>query len=170
MGDQTVVVLWVIAAFVVVAAVALCMQAAFSYGTYKAAKTMEQKVGPLVPKVELLVDSTRNTVEQSRKQIVDITTKANEILDSTKRQLVKIEEVVSDGTTRAKAQMDRVEMVLDDTMSRAHETVAVLHNGVMRPLREINGIVIGIKTAFEYFARGNRRSVAQATSDEEMFI
>ena len=170
MGDQTIVLLWVIAAFVFISAVAMCMQVAFLYGTYKSAKAMEKKVVPLVPKVETLVETTRTTVEQSRKQIIDITTKTNEILDSTRRQLSKIEEVVSDGTVRAKAQMERVEMVLDDTMSRAHETVAVLHNGVMRPLREINGIVVGIKTAFEFLARGNRRSVAQATSDEEMFI
>jgi ABC-type transporter Mla subunit MlaD len=110
------------------------------------------------------------TVEQSRKQILDITAKTNQILDSTKVQMAKIEEVVSDATGRAKVQMDRVEMVLDDTMSRAHETVAVLHNGIMRPLREIHGIAAGIKTAFQYLARGNRPSVAQVTSDEEMFI
>jgi ElaB/YqjD/DUF883 family membrane-anchored ribosome-binding protein len=170
MGDQTTVLLVLIAVFVFVSAVALCIQAGFLYGTYKAAKAMESKVVPLMPKVESLVETTRSTVEQSRKQIVDITGKANDILDSTKRQLAKIEDVVNDGTSRAKVQMERVEMVLDDTMSRAHETVAVLHNGIMRPLREINGIAVGIKTAFEFLARGTRPSVAQATSDEEMFI
>jgi len=168
--DQTIVLLWIIAAFVFISAVAMCIQAGFLYGTYKSAKAMEQKVVPLMPKVESLVETTRATVEQSRKQIADITAKTSEILDSTKRQILKIEEVVSDGTGRAKAQMDRVEIVLDDTMSRAQETVAMLHNGVMRPLREINAIVIGIQTAFQYLARGKRPSVAQATSDEEMFI
>ena len=169
MGDYTAL-LSIIAAFVFIAAVALCIQAGFLFGMYKSAKLMEQKVVPLVPKLEALVDSARTAVDQSKKQIVDITTKANEILDSTRSQLVKIEDVVGDATNRAKVQMERVEMVLDDTMSRAHETVAVLHNGIMRPLREVNGIVIGIKTAFEHLARGNRPSVAQATSDEEMFI
>jgi hypothetical protein len=81
-----------------------------------------------------------------------------------------VEDVVSDAASRAKVQMERVEMVLDDTMSRAHETVATVHNGIMRPLRELNGIAIGIKTAFAFMARGNRPSVAQVTSDEEMFI
>src|ERR1700683_4491985 len=106
MGDQTTVLLWVIAAFVFVSAAALCLQAVFLYGTYKSAKAMEQKVVPLIPKVESLVETTRATVEQSRKQIVDITAKTNDILDSTKRQVLKIEEVVSDGTIRAKAQME----------------------------------------------------------------
>lgn len=170
MGDQTTFLLWTIAVFVFIAAVALCIQAGYLYAMYKSAKAMEQKVVPLTPKVEALVAAARETLDQSRKQIVDITIKTNDILDSTKRQMVKIEDLVSDGASRAKVQMDRVEMVLDDTMSRAHETVAVVHNGIMRPLREINGIAIGIKTAFEHLARGNRTSVAQATSDEEMFI
>src|SRR5262249_12484815 len=121
-------------------------------------------------KVEALVDSTKTTVEQSKQQILDITAKANDILESTKSQLAMVEDVVADATSRAKVQLERVEMVLDDTMSRAQETVATVHHGIMRPLREINGIAAGIKTAFAYLARGNRPSVAQATSDEEMFI
>ncbi len=51
--------------------------------------------------------------------------------DSTRNQLAMVEEVVSDATSRAKVQMDRVELVLDDTLSRAHETVALLHSGIM---------------------------------------
>ena len=81
-----------------------------------------------------------------------------------------VEEVVSDATSRAKVQMDRVELVLDDTLSRAHETVALLHSGIMRPLREINGVTAGLRAALQFLSRGNRPSVAQATSDEEMFI
>jgi ABC-type transporter Mla subunit MlaD len=120
--------------------------------------------------VESLVDSTKIAVEQSRKQIVDITTSANQILESTKSQLAMVEEVVSDASARAKVQLERVELVLDDTLSRAHETVATVHDGIMRPLRELNGIAAGVKSALAYLARGNRPSVDQATSDEEMFI
>jgi len=90
MEGQTTFLLWTIAVFVFVAAVALCIQAGFLFGMYKTAKTMEQKVVPLTPKVEALVAAARETLDQSRKQIVDITIKTNEILDSTKRQMVKI--------------------------------------------------------------------------------
>ena len=162
--------LYIIAGFVLIAAIALCIQAGFLFGMYKATKAMQEKIVPLVPKVEGLIAAATTTVDTSRRQIVDITTKANEILDSTKRQLAKVEEVVTDASGRAKVQMDRVELVLDDTMTRAHETVATVHNGIMRPIREINGIALGIKTAFSHIARGGRPSVAEATSDDEMFI
>jgi hypothetical protein len=75
-----------------------------------------------------------------------------------------------DATQRAKVQLERAEMVLDDTMSRAHETVTMVHSGLLRPLREVQGIAAGIRTAIAHLTRGNRPSVAQATHDEEMFI
>lgn len=167
--DQTTL-LYIIAAFVLVSAIALCIQAGFLFGMYKATKVLQEKVTPLIPKVDALLDTAKSTVDHSKQQIVDITAKANEILDSTKGQLAKVDGVVTDATSRAKVQMERVEMVLDDTMSRAHETVATVHNGIMRPLREINGLAMGLKATMSHLSKGGRPSVAQATSDEEMFI
>jgi methyl-accepting chemotaxis protein len=162
--------LYVMAGFVIISAIALCIQAGMLAGIYKSVKAMQESINPLVPKVESLVDKASSTVDQSSKQITEITTRANEILDSTKRQLAIVEEVVGDAAERAKVQMERVELVLDDTLSRAHETVAVFHDGIMRPLREVNGIAAGVRAALGALARGNRPTVDQATSDEEMFI
>jgi len=167
--DQTTL-LYVMTAFVIIAAVALSIQAGMLVAVSKKTKELHDKIVPLVPQVESLVETTKATVDLSKKQIAEITTRANDILDSTKSQLAMVEEVVSDATARAKVQMDRVELVLDDTLSRAHETVALIHSGIMRPLREINGVTAGLRAALQFLSRGNRPSVAQATSDEEMFI
>jgi ABC-type transporter Mla subunit MlaD len=175
MNDTTL--LYVMTAFVIISAIALCIQAGMLAGIYKTTKALQEAINPLVPKVESLlpkVDSlvaqATSTIEQSGRQITEITSRTNDILDSTKRQLAMVEEVVGDATGRAKVQMERVELVLDDTLSRAHETVAVVHDGIMRPLREVNGIAAGIRAAVGAMARGNRPTVDRATSDEEMFI
>lgn len=162
--------LYVMTAFVIIAAIALCVQAGMLFGINKKTKAMHDQIVPLVPKVESLLKTTQATVEQSRKQIAEITAQTVEILTSAKNQLATIEEVVTDGAARAKVQMERVELVLDDTISRAHETVAVVHNGILRPLREISGITAGIRAALAHLARSSRPSVDRATSDEEMFI
>ena len=162
--------LYVMTAFVIISAIALCIQAGMLAAMYRTTRALQQKIDPLVPKVESLVERANSTVEQSGKQITEITTRANDILDSTKRQLAIVEEVVGDAAVRAKVQMERVELVLDDTLSRAHETVAVVHDGIMRPLREVNGIAAGVRAALNSLARGNRPTVDQVTSDEEMFI
>jgi ElaB/YqjD/DUF883 family membrane-anchored ribosome-binding protein len=181
--DQTTL-LYIMTAFVIVAAIALCIQAGMLVALYSKTKMLQEKINPLVdkisplvPKAEVLLESAKATVEQSKVQIVDITNKAseimnraNEIMGSVKNQLAMVEEVVSDATTRAKIQMERVELVLDDTINRTHETIATVHNGIMRPLQEINGVVAGVRAALAFLARNDRASVAQATSDEEMFI
>jgi len=169
--------LYVMTAFVIISAIALCIQAGMLAGIYKTIQRMQETINPLVPKVESLVEKTSATVEQSSRQITEITTRANvilesskDILDSTKRQLAIVEDVVGDVAVRARVQMDRAELVLDDTLSRAHETIAVFHDGVMRPLREVNGLAAGIRAALGALARGNRPTPDRATSDEEMFI
>jgi ABC-type transporter Mla subunit MlaD len=169
--------LYVMTAFVIISAIALCIQAGMLAAIYKTTKSLQEKIDPLIPKVEnllpkveSLVAKATSTVEQSGRQITEITNRTNDILDSTKRQLAIVEDVVGDAAIRAKVQMERVELVLDDTLSRAHETVAVVHDGIMRPLREVNGIAVGIRAALGAMARGNRPTVDRATSDEEMFI
>lgn len=167
--DQTFL-LYIMTAFVIIAGIALCVQAGMLVALYGKTKQMHDKIAPLVPKIDSLVDTAKTTVEQSKTQIAEITKHANEILVSAKSQLASMEEVVNDAAARAKMQLERVDLVLDDTISRAHETIATVHNGIMRPLKELNGIAVGIRAALNFLARNNRPSVAQATSDEEMFI
>jgi hypothetical protein len=46
----------------------------------------------------------------------------------------------------------------------------LVHSGVMRPLREIQGITAGVRAALAFLAKGGRANVNQITHDEEMFI
>lgn len=168
MDQQTL--LYVMAAFVIVAALALVVQAGLLFGIYRTSRATQQKLLTIAPKVESIIETSQRAVEQSKKQILDVTTKANEVLDSAKVQIARVEEVLVDASARAKVQLEHAEMVLDDTMSRAHETIATLHGGIMRPLREMNGVAAGVRTAIQTLMRGTRPSVAQATQDDEMFI
>ncbi len=159
----------IMAVFVIVSAVALCIQAGFLFAIFKAIRGIEERTAPLIPKLDALVDTSRTAIEESRMQIRDITQKPSDILDSTRKQLSRVDEVLEDAASRARVQMDRAEMVLDDTMNRAQETVALVHSGIMKPLREIQGIQAGVRAALDFLMRG-RRNGPVATADEEMFI
>lgn len=162
--------IYVMTGAVVVSAVALVIQAGLLFGVYKASKATRDQITVVAGHAESLLQSAQKALEQSRKQINDATTKGNEILDLTRKQLVRVDEVMAEATSRARIQMDRVEMVLDDTVSRLHATANMMHDGVMRPLREINAILAGVRTGLSFFFGGRRITVEQATHDEEMFI
>jgi len=160
----------VIAVFVFVAAVAMCVQAFFLFGMYKAARAFQEKAVPLVPKMDALVESSRVAIDDSRRQILEITIKTSDILDITRKQLARVDDVMADASDRARVQFDRAEMVLDDAMVRTQETVALVHSGIMKPLREIQGVTAGVRAALNFLMRGRNNGPVHATADEEMFI
>ncbi len=158
------------AIFVAVSAAALVIQMFLLYGIFKTTKVLQTQAASLMPQVKSILAKAETTIDDSRKNIVDITTKANEMMDMGKAQLVKLDSVITDASSRAKVQLERAEMVVDDTVSRVHESVTAVHAGIVRPVREIQGIAMGVRAAVEHFLRGSRPSVAQATQDDEMFI
>ncbi|HEY2843818.1 MAG TPA: hypothetical protein VGJ09_09215 [Bryobacteraceae bacterium] len=169
MENQTIF-LALIAVFVGISAAAMIFQAAMLYGTYKAAREMRDRILPLAGKVEALVDSSRSIVQEAGIQIREITTRTNQILDVAKRQMETVEVVLDDASQRTRRQLERCEIVLDDALERAHETVAMVHRGVLTPIRGLTGVAAGIRAAMEFLMRGTRPSPDQVTVDEEMFI
>jgi F0F1-type ATP synthase membrane subunit b/b' len=167
MDQQTL--LTVMTVFVCISAIALLIQAGMLFGLYRSARGLQENVQRLLPKIESLVDTSRQTVEDSRKQILEITAKTSDILETARKQLQRVDEVLEDATARAHIQLEHAELVLDDAMERAHDTVALVHGGIMKPLREIQGVAAGLRTVIQFLLRG-RPNPTQATSDEEMFI
>jgi len=167
MDQQTL--LTVMTVFVVVAAVALTIQAAFLFSIYKASRNVNENVKRLMPKIESLIETSRQTVEESRKQIAEITSRTTDILETTRKQLERVDDLLSDVSARAKVQMVRAEMVLDDAMTRTQQTIAMVHGGVVKPIHQIQAVAAGLRTALSFLLRG-RPNPTQATADEEMFI
>jgi hypothetical protein len=156
--------------FVAISGLALLIQAFLLFGIYRTTKALQTEALSIMPQAKSILAKAETTLDDSRKHIVEITAKANEMMDIGKSQLVKLDEVITDASSRAKVQLERAELVVDDTMSRVHHSVTSVHNGIIRPIREIQGITSGVRTALQHFLRGQRPSVAQATQDDEMFI
>jgi hypothetical protein len=156
--------------FVALAAVALLGQAVALIGLLLIARDIRNKTMALWPQLESIVAVSKRSADRIEAHITRIGATSVAILDVTKQQLVKVDELLSDASTRARVQMERAEMVLDDTMTRVQETVSIVQRGVLRPVREVHGILSGFRTALAHLGRGGRPTVDHATSDEEMFI
>jgi len=169
--------LYVMAGFVTISAIAMCIQAALLFGIYKSSKAMQEHVTSIMPQTKSILAKTEVTLDHSKRTIAElshkfneITDTANQIMDLGKAQMLKLDAVVTDASDRALVQLERAEMVVDDTVTRVHDSVAAVHSGIMKPIREVRGVATGVQTAISTFMRGGRPSVAQATQDDEMFI
>jgi hypothetical protein len=170
--------------FVFLCAVAMCVQAGFLFGIWKAATALRKQTDSVMPQVKTILTKAETTIDQSRQNIVDVTTKANELtakandlaakanemLEIGKAQMVKVDSVVTDAANRAKVQLEKAELVVDDTMSRVNHTVTAVHEGVLRPVREIQAVAAGIRAAVDHLLRGGRPNVSEATQQDELFI
>jgi len=155
---------------VIVSAAALIFQAALLLGVYKQSKAIRSQVTIIAGHTESFLQSALLSLEQSRKQISAVAAKSSQVLDLAHKQLVRVDEVLGEATGRARIQMERVDLVLDDTVARMHEALALLTNGVIRPIREVTAVAAGVEAGLRYLFRSQRRTVERATSDEEMFI
>ncbi|HLH01984.1 MAG TPA: hypothetical protein VKX25_04380 [Bryobacteraceae bacterium] len=153
-----------------IAAFALLLQAVSLLGVFFVARQLRTKILAIWPEFEHIVGAAKRTTQSVEKNAEKIAATSLGILDLSKRQLGKVDDLLTDASTRAKVQMERAEMVLDDTMTRVQSTVSVVQRTVIRPIREVQGLVSGVRTAVQHFGRANRSTVDHATSDEEMFI
>jgi hypothetical protein len=166
--DQNLLIVLIV--FVAIAGIALLAQFVTLLVTLVVIRKLQAQILQIWPDVVAITGSTRRTAENVEKQVVKIGESTNTILEITKQQVAKIDELLNDATTRAKVQIERAEMVLDDTLERTQETVSIVQRTVLRPFREIHGVLTGIRTTLSYLGRGGRPTVDHATADEEMFI
>ncbi len=151
MDQQTLLIILIV--FVAVAALALVIQMGTLLALFLIARKMQAQIMGIWPEVQSIIGTTRRTTENVEKHVDKIGTTSNAILDVTKQQVGRIDELLSDATVRAKVQLERAEMVLDDTMGRAQNTVSIVQRSVLRPIREINGVITGIRTSLAHLGR-----------------
>ncbi len=170
--------------FVIVAAVALLIQAVMLVVIGLVASRLVSKIMPLIPEVQNILGLTRRTIatvethldkagahiDKIGEKVEHIGATSVSLLDMTKEQLTKVDGLLTDATVRARSQMDRAELVIDDSMSRIHHTVSVMNSAVLRPVREIHGVLSGFRATLAHLTRSGRPTVDHVTSDEEMFI
>ena len=155
---------------VLLSGVALFIHAMAAFGTFRAVRRLESEITPLVPKVTEFLQNSRTVLDEVLKQFRENGEKAQVILTDVRAEIAHISEVRADLAGRLQAQMQRVEMVLDDSVSSVQTIVNTMQGGVVRPLREVSGILAGIRTAIRVFLRIQRPSVAEATPEDASFI
>ena len=140
------------------------------FNILRAVKRLEVKITPVVDKAGPILDSAKTLVDDARPKINDMIARADEIVVSARDQMARLESLVTEASDSARLQIERIDLAVGDTVNRVQETTAAVQSTILRPVREVNGVLAGIKTAISVYSHGQRRSVDHATQDEEMFI
>jgi methyl-accepting chemotaxis protein len=176
---------WVIAAGVLLACLAsvwqaLMLAAIFRTGkeAQKAGKEAQIKLAPLVDHFEDLLAAfnkflatSNRTLEENRPRIADITAETLVMAKSVRQHAERIGELIDDTSGRARERIEQIDRTLEQTVEQVEHAGEAVKSAVLKPVKEVNGIVAGVKAALNTYAQGgNRNSPEHATQDEEMFI
>lgn len=131
---------------------------------------LQARVQTLIDRAEPILDTTRRIMDDTAPKIARITTDVADVVKIGKEQSDRVGELIKDFSARAKIQVARIDGTIDHTIDDVQSASTAVKGAVMKPVREVNGLLTGLKTAVSVYALGRRASVDNATQDEEMFI
>jgi F0F1-type ATP synthase membrane subunit b/b' len=162
---------WVIAGAVILACFAFVVQSIVMVLLYRVARRTQTKVMPLVDRAEPILTTTRQILEENKPRIAEVSVEAVEIAKSARVQAERIGDLLADSAERAKARLAQIDRTVDETVEQVEQVSGAVKSVVMKPVKEVNGLMAGVKAAVSTLAAGSRRpSVDHVTQDEEMFI
>lgn len=159
-----------LACAVAVSSVSLLVNAIAAFRMYKAVKQLQADVTPLIPQAKATLEQTQATMAQALTEVREVSERAKAVLEGVQEQVDGLDKARAEIGTQLKIQGERLELVLEDILGRTQEVVSVVHGTVLRPVREVSGMVAGVKAALQALITGRRPTVDRATQDDEMFI
>ncbi len=171
----------IVAVGVILACIAFLVQAGVMAALYFITKGTRSRVEPLVERLEPLVAHAEPTLssvqkllsnlEENTPRITQISQDVAAITRSAREQAAHISALLEDANTRAAKRLAQLDATVDHAVGHVEQTGEAMKGAVMKPVREVNAILAGVRAALLTYAQGGRRpSVDHATQDEEMFI
>ncbi len=160
--------------FVVVMTLSVVIQMGIFVAMFLGMRRLQQKVETLLDKdVQPLLGEAKQLVADGRKTVAHLSTTSEEISTFTRTQSGRLDGLMSEAVDRARLQLARADEIFTDALSRVEMTTEEVHKTVTQPIREIQAVLAGVRTAFEFLGGKRRRPrspVERSAEDEEMFI
>ncbi|MGA2561436.1 MAG: hypothetical protein ABSF17_17315 [Terracidiphilus sp.] len=161
--------------FVVIAALALTLQTAILFALYlgvsKSFKSLKQEVEEMRSSVMPTIEKTRDIIDRVSPKFEQTVADCSEIARSVRAQAVEIEAVTSEVLDRVRKETGRIDAMFANTLDAVDKAGAFVSDAVNKPMRQLSGILAGIKAVVETLSttpppsRGNN-----VHRDEDMFV
>ena len=165
-----------ITAFIVIAAVAIVIQACILIAMYlamrKSTARMEALANEVKAKVIPTAEMVQTTLTDLRPKIQAIAENISHSSTIIRGQMERMDATLNDVIDRTRLQVIRADEMLGRTLDKVEETTDAVHRTVTSPVRKLSGVMAGVSAGVEYFLNGNkqRRRENASVPQDEMFI
>jgi type IV secretory pathway VirB2 component (pilin) len=167
---------WV-AFFVIVAALAIVLQAAILVGMFLAMKkTSEQVVrvsSDVSTKLIPVLEKTNALLDDSRSRISSVMADTAEMVHLARNQANRFDRVAGEGMEMLRVQIVRADQVITGVLESLEEAHSQVRRTVSGPVTQMVALLRGVKAGLDFFT-GGKHSKGEASrsssSEEELFI
>jgi methyl-accepting chemotaxis protein len=153
--------------FVALTAGAVVLQAVILFGIYQLTRRVAGQVESTLGQLAELTPPLKTVTENLKTVSADVV----EIGSSARDQFHRIEDMIGDTNQTLQDQLEKVDRMSREVTERVNETVDVVQDSIIRPVREVGALARGVTKGFELLMnRRDRHAVDKAQQDEELFI
>lgn len=165
----------VLTVFVIVAAVAIVVQALLLFGVYQGVRSIHREVEGVRADVKLRLDPLTQSVTEilanSREPVRTITANLAEISRVLRDRTSHVDSLVADLVDRSRLQVIRVDQMVSDLVTKVETTAEVVQRQVLAPVHEVSALITGVRSGLEFlFSRRRGSKVSEAAQEEQLFI
>ena len=158
--------------FIGLSTLSLLLQAAFTIGMALGVRKALKKVMALVDDVRLhampAMISSREILHDLTPKIAAVSENLTAMSATLRVRTEQIGGLVGDVTGRAQVQAGRVDGMLKGTLDQLNSAVHAIEHGVAVPLRQVNGILTGLRAGVEVLRRKTPAEPREA--EEDLFV
>lgn len=166
-----------ILAFVIVAAVAIVLQAVILYALYKmmsqTTARMENIAGRLEQQTTPVLVTAHSILEDAQPKLAEITSNLAESTATVRAHVAQMAEATGEIVDRARMQAARLDELVSSTVDKIEITTDFVQHSVIGPVRRVQAILQAVSAGLSFLRANRARRKADHNSsgvDEEMFI
>src|SRR2546430_1476308 len=168
---------WV-AVFVVVAAVAILVQAAILVAMFfqmrRTAERMERFTSDLESRLGPILSRVQTLLEETQPKISEMIADAAHVVYLARGQAQKVDRVFTEASDRLRGQLVRADRILTGALEAVEDAGTKFSTSVWRPVHKVSALMQGIKVGLDLL-RSRRRPAGRnpeepLETEEELFI
>lgn len=157
--------------FIGICACSMLVQGIVALGLLFGARAAQKKLLALADDVRLhalpVIISSNQVVQDLTPRLKVISENLEKISDLARTKSEKVGGLVDDVTSRAHVQADRVDGMVKGTLDQVTHAVQAIETGVQKPLRQVNGILNGLRAGIDEL---RRKDGVRAPEGEDLFV
>ena len=110
-----------------------------------AERAVERLKEQAMAKAQPLINQATVVMREATPKVRTVAEDLAEIVHVVRAQVTDLDSTLSDATSKARSQVDRVNGMLTSTLDTTAEVVSNLHNGIRVPIREVSGVLSGLR-------------------------